>query len=494
MTRPVHIAALGVTLAGATVLAFFSGGYFDSARLGAALVAWVLVLVAAVAGWRLLPAGRGGRLALAGLALLTVWTAISLGWAPLSDPAAQALERLLLYLGALIAAAAVLRGPVARAWAEPALCAGVAIVIGYAVAGRLLPGLVHEAHSVTAAGRLEQPLTYWNAMGGLAALGLVLAVRLAGSRNRPALVRAAAAAAGPVLALGLYLSFSRGALAAFALGAVVLVALELTVEQVWALGVALVTGGCAAGVASALAAVRTLQGTAATREHQGAIMLAALIALGAAGGGAAWYLARRAGPRRVLPRPARTGIAVTALIAALFAGLVIYAATDTGSKQPLTGANPARLGSLQTNRYAYWRVALADGFAKHPVNGVGAGGFAAIWLRYRTLPERVRVAHSLYVETLSELGLVGLALLLVCYGGVAIAARGAQLGAPALAAGPIAALVTFAAHAAVDWDWEMPALTLVAVVLAGLLIASADPEELRPAGRRSPTVQEPVAA
>jgi hypothetical protein len=478
-------------LAGPTVLAFFAGGYFDAPRLTAALVAWALVLIATLSQPRPLPAARAGRLAIGGLALLTAWTAVSFAWAPLSDPAAQALERLLLYLGSLIVAAALLRGPAARDWAEPALAAGTLIVIGYGLLGRLLPGLIHEAHSITAAGRLEQPLTYWNAMGGLAAIGLVLTTRLAGTQTRPRALRAAATAGGVVLALGLYLSFSRGALAAFALGAVVLIALELTRAQLRALATVLLAGGCAAAVASALTGVRTLTGTLATREHQGAAMLGVLGALCALAATAQWFSVR---PARPLNRPSHTGKAVTSLIVALFAGLVIYAATDTGSKQALTGANPARLGSLQTNRYAYWRVALADGFAKHPVEGVGAGGFAAIWLRYRTIPERVRVAHSLYVETLAELGLVGFGLLVVCFVGVGAGARKVHRTAPATTAGAIAALVTFASHAAVDWDWEMPALTLVAIALAGLVLAAAEPGERIAQPAIGATVEEPVPA
>jgi hypothetical protein len=491
MIGATRIAALSLALAGPTVLAFFSGGYFDTARLAAALVAWALVLAAALTARRPLPAGQAGRVAIAGLALLAAWTAISFAWAPLSDPAAQAIERLLLYLGALIAASALLRGPGGQRWAEPVLAAGVTIVIGYGVAGRLVPGIITEAHSITAAGRLEQPLTYWNAMGALAAIGLILAIRLAGSRTRPPSIRSAAAATAPILALGLYLSFSRGALAAFALGAVVLVALELTVEQLSALAIALVTGGIAAGVASALTAVRTLQGA---REHDGLVMLVVLVVLSAGAAALQWSLARRATAPPKLRRPRHTGTAVTAVIVALFAGLVIYAATDTGSKQALTGANPARLGSLQTNRYAYWRVALADGFGHHPLNGVGAGGFAATWLRYRTIPERVRVPHSLYVETLAELGLVGFACLIAFFGGIAAAARRAYRTGPALAAGPIAALVTFAAHAAVDWDWEMPALTLVAIALAGMVIAGGDRPETARERDVNPAIQEPVAA
>lgn len=481
MTTVARTAALGLTLAGPTVLAFFTGGYFDSARLAAGVVAWALVLAAALAGRRALPTGRSGRLAILALALLTVWSAISFAWAPLSDPATQALERLILYLGALIGAAALLRGERARIWTEPALAAGATIVIGYALAGRLLPGLIHEAADVTALGRLEQPLTYWNAMGALAAMGLVLAVRIAGTPGRGRALRCGAAAASVALALGLYLTFSRGALAAFLLGAVVLVALQPTVPQLWALGTALLMGGVAAALASGLTGVRDLGGSLSAREHQGVEMLAALVLLGGLAAGTQWYRARRESrPIATLRRPRHTGAAVTALVVALFAGLVIYAATDKGGRLPASGANPARFGSLQTNRYAYWRVALTDGFVRHPLNGVGAGGFAVIWLRYRTIPEEVQVAHSLYVETLAELGLVGFVLLVTCFGSVAAAARRAYARAPVTAAGSIAALVVFATHAAVDWDWEMPALTLVALALAGSVIGIADGEEREP--------------
>ena len=93
---------------------------------------------------------------------------------------------------------------------------------------------------------------------------------------------------------------------------------------------------------------------------------------------------------------------------------------------------------------------------------------------HRTHAESVRDAHSLYLETAAELGLVGLAALLALLGGVAAAARRAR--APAATA----ALAAWAVHAGVDWDWELPALTLVAVLLAGRVIAAAEPEPERP--------------
>src|SRR3954468_12623502 len=109
MRRGVLLTAAAVLLAGPTVLAFQSGGYFDGPRFVATLVAWVLVLVVAVAAGRPIPASVPGRVAVAGVALIAVWTAISLTWAPLSESATDALVRLLLYVGALIAAAGLLR-------------------------------------------------------------------------------------------------------------------------------------------------------------------------------------------------------------------------------------------------------------------------------------------------------------------------------------------------------------------------------------------------
>ena len=90
------------------------------------------------------------------------------------------------------------------------------------------------------------------------------------------------------------------------------------------------------------------------------------------------------------------------------------------------------------------------------------------------IDETVRDAHSLELETFAELGLVGVALLAALLAGVGLSARAAHRVDPALAAGPAAALTAWAVHCAIDWDWEMPALTLVAVVLAGALLAGAD--------------------
>ena len=243
MRRAVLAVAAACLLLGPTVLAFFSGGFYSEPRLIAAIVAWVLVLALAVLGPAPLPRGRPGAAVLAGLGLLTAWSALSIGWAPLGGPAVESVQRLVLYLGALLLAIGVFRAaPLAVRAAEPVLAAGTAIVIGYGLAGRLLPGIVELSRSERAGGRLEQPITYWNGEGALAAIGLVLCARIAGDRGRPAWMRAAAAAAAAPLAAGVYLSYSRAALAVAVIGLVVVVAAAPSRTQIRAAAVVLVAG------------------------------------------------------------------------------------------------------------------------------------------------------------------------------------------------------------------------------------------------------------
>ena len=85
----------------------------------------------------------------------------------------------------------------------------------------------------------------------------------------------------------------------------------------------------------------------------------------------------------------------------------------------------------------------------------------------------MRDTHSLEFEVAAELGLVGLLALALMCGGMVASARRALAGDGPVAAGAAAALVVWFLHASIDWDWEMPALTLVAVSLAGLLLARA---------------------
>ncbi len=334
----------------------------------------------------------------------------------------------------------------------------------------MLPGLLHFSRSFSAYGRLEQPLTYWNAMGELAALGFVLCARIGGDATRARWLRVTAVAASAVLGLGLYLSFSRGALFACFAGLVVLAAIAPSREQLVSIGLCLVGGALAALSGSQFHSVTALVGSLSTRERQGAIVLGLVVVVVLAAAVGQWLVVRngRSAPIR-LPR-ATPAIAVGIICAGL--ALAIVAGAREKSSRPLSTSS-TRFVTLQSNRYDYWRVAMRA-FRHEPLRGIGAGSWAVYWIRYRTIDEFAQDAHSLPLQVMGELGLIGLALLAVFLAGIGLAARRAHRLAPVLSAGPIAAFVTYLAHAPLDWDWQMPAVTLVAIALAGTLLAQAE--------------------
>jgi hypothetical protein len=490
--RRIDLVLAAPVLLGPAVLAFAKGGYFDVPRLVAGVVACALVTVVAVREAR--PVPRSACLAVGGLAALTAWTGLSILWAPLAGAASDDFQRLLLYLFWFVAGLAVLQSPAVRRLVEPVLLAGIVAAALYGLSERLLPGVFSLEALPSADDRLAWPLTYWNAMGALTGMGLVLAAWIP-SR--------AASATAPVLGLACYLTFSRGALGATAAGLAVLLALSPTLAQLRRIGVVAGAAALAALATVPLSAVEAPGGSAG----QGAAMLAVLAVLAAA----AWWLTpagtapaadaaparraeppagpapSRAAPTSPLAAPARAAAptsppatlaparaaapplpalrwaAIGALVLALVVtGIAVTRVERTGSG-PAQGANPSRLVSAQSNRYEYWRVAVNE-FADAPLRGGGSGSFRTVWLRERPIDETVRDAHSLYIETAAELGVVGLLALVAFGAGIVSMAR----RSPA-AAGAIAALAAFAIHAGLDWDWEMPALTLVALTLAARL-------------------------
>jgi O-antigen ligase len=478
--RGALIAAGSALLAGPTALAFFSGGYFEGPRVWAGAGAWACVVVALVAGAPL-PRGREALLAIGGLGLLAGWTLLSILWAPIAGDAYAAAQIAMLYLGALIAAALLLGDRTLSRGVEPVLAAGTVIVICYGISERLLPGVLHFARSVSAQGRLEQPLTYWNAMGAVAAIGLVLCGALAGSADRPPVLRSLAAAAAAPMGLGLYISFSRGALFACVAGLVALIVAAPRREQLIGGGVVVLAAALAAIAAAPSHAVTGMAGSLAVREREGAITLGALVVIALAAGALALRVARRTRSARLrLPRHA--GWIATALVAVGLALAIVVGANETSGVSSQLGGGATRLATLQSNRYDYWSVALRA-FATSPLKGVGAGGWSVYWLRWRTVSEAAQDTHSLELQTLAELGVIGVALLASALAGVALAARRALTVTPA-AAGLIAAVVAYLAHSPLDWDWQMPAVTLTAVIAAGSLLAWCRPEQVEGAAVR----------
>jgi O-antigen ligase len=88
------------------------------------------------------------------------------------------------------------------------------------------------------------------------------------------------------------------------------------------------------------------------------------------------------------------------------------------------------------------------------------------------LAER-RDAGSVYLETLAELGVPGLAALLVAIGTILVGtvrrARGPDRRVYGVA---LAAIVLWTAHVGVDIGWKLPALTLWVFALAGLVLSA----------------------
>ena len=289
-------------LAGPTALAFFAGGYFQGARSWAGAGVWLAVLLGLAAGARL-PRSREALVTLTGLALLAAWALVSIVWAPVQNDAYQAGQIAMLYVGGLLASSLVLRGRAVAAAAELALAAGTLVVVGYGIAGRLLPGILHYAVVPAAEGRLNQPLTYWNALGELAAIGLVLFARIAGDVTRPrglrvaAVVRQCAARDRPVPG-----GLTRGAVRVLRGDRRArddrAAAREQLRAAVWTIAVAAV----ASAATSQLDGFASLQGTLAHQEPQGMIAFAIIVAVAALGGAGALVWAGEDDRPLALPR------------------------------------------------------------------------------------------------------------------------------------------------------------------------------------------------
>jgi O-antigen ligase len=155
---------------------------------------------------------------------------------------------------------------------------------------------------------------------------------------------------------------------------------------------------------------------------------------------------------RPIPKPLTAALAAGAAIAIALVAVAAASEEHRGLRL-LVGEN----------RPHYWRVAWRE-VEMNRLLGSGAGTFERYWLHYRTIGSFARDAHSLYLETLAELGPIGLVLLLVALGLPLALLRGRRDPLLATAAG---AYVAYLVHTGVDWDWELPAVTL-----AGLLCGS----------------------
>jgi O-antigen ligase len=137
-------------------------------------------------------------------------------------------------------------------------------------------------------------------------------------------------------------------------------------------------------------------------------------------------------------------------------------------------AHGARNESLLTisgnTRSDYWRVAWRE-YREHPWLGSGSGTFNVYWNRDRNTIYGSLDAHNLYLEVLAEQGPFGLLLLL---GALLLPFAGLVGTRPEpLRAAAAGAYLAFLLHAGIDWDWEMPAVTLSGLFCGGSLVVGA---------------------
>jgi hypothetical protein len=472
-------------------LGFNAGGYFPGATAVAALVLTQVLLV------RILQARHPFEgvapitlVAIAGLGLYAALTLASALWSHSTSRAVIEFDRAWLYLVVLVLFGTVRASPANLRWLIRGLVLGASIVCVAGLITRVLPDVWHTAPDVSNE-RLSFPVTYWNTLGLLATLGIVLAFHLTCSLAERRPVRVLAAAVLPLLAATLFFTFSRGAIAAGAVGLIVYVLvarprglLSGTLAVVPATAVLVLV----AYHANLLDTLNPTTPAAVSQGHRmalvagiavlvcGALRLLLALALDP-------RLRRSAGKSLIDPRAKRGALAgalVVALVAVLALGVPHAVANDWhrfigGAPTHGSGSNGDLRQRLtdpsNDGRTDLWRVAL-HAFSASPVHGSGAAMYQTLWDQKRPHFAYTINAHSLYLQAMAEFGLPGLLLLLIVVAativGLAMRARGNERS---LYGALLAAAVVWALHAGIDWDWEMPVVTLGFFAAAGLALS-----------------------
>jgi hypothetical protein len=448
------------TFAAVTWIGIANGGYFATewgwAALGFALLALLAILARERVG-----ISRLEWVAVLALGSLASWTLLSVVWSPSAAQPVLAFERTFVYVLALLAVLLVSTGK------------GSAVGL---VSGVLAGAVVVSADGVLAysgSGRLSAPIGYTNGIGILATIGMLVALGLAANAVGRH-TRALAFGAVPLLAATLHLTYSRGAWAALAVGICVAVLVDVRRLHLLAvLALALPTSAFAVVLASA---------------RPGPQLVVPVVMCSTVAVAIGWMLPgfeQRVRIGRRLRRLAAVVLAVATVVT-----LAAFVADAGGPVQllarlhhsftqplPVAGGDLDRrvLNTSSNGRVEYWRVAWHE-IEAHPVLGGGAGSFARFWQLLHPSGIEVQNAHNLYLETLAELGPVGLVLLLAAFAVPFAAARRAR-GQPVTTAGT-AAFAAFAIHAAVDWDFQLVAVTLGALFCAASVLVSARSDAL----------------
>jgi O-Antigen ligase len=490
--EPQHPAVTALMLLpGALVvfMGFNAGGFFPNAPALAVIVLAQVLLLRIVRAQR--PFDGIAPAALIAVGALALYAALTLASALWSHSAGRALiefHRVCLYLLALVLFATVRATASNLRWLLRGLALGTSVVCLAGLISRVAPDVWHTAPDV-ANERLSYPVTYWNALGLLAALGIILSFHLTCTLRELRPVRVLAAAALPLLAATLFFTFSRGAIAA---GAIALVVYMVVARPKALLSGVLATWPATAALiliayhANLLDTVDPTTPAAISQGHRVAVAAGVCAAVSA---GLRLLLENKLDPRlrRTTGRPwmsrgTRIGLIWCAAASAIAVALALGAprALEHDWSRFLSGAAPhgnqgdlrQRLTDPSNNgRSELWKVALR-GFSSAPVEGRGAGMYQTLWDRQRPRFAYTVNAHSLYLEAMAELGLAGLVALALLVGavlwGLAARARGPRRSVYGVL---LASAVLWALHAGVDWDWEMPVITLPFFAIAGVALS-----------------------
>jgi O-Antigen ligase len=444
----------------------------------------------------------------AGLLLaLAALSALSVIWSVQPDGSWQDAGRLFAYSGVFALAVLLARAAPAQ-WSAVlggALLAAV-IVCGYALLTKIFPDAVGAKQNYGPVyARLREPYGYWNAIGLAGALGAIGCMWLGARRAGHALLNVLAYPAMGLVLVTVLLAYSRGALAALVVG----LALWFCLVPLRLRGVAVLCAGAVGAAAvvawdfsqHALTTDNTPLAERVSAGHQlGVLLVAVLLALTAVGL-AVGFLTGRGAPSPVLRRrvgtvllslPVIAVIAVAGALAVshrgLFGSISHTAGTLTNPNAALPANGPGRLTAIGSVRARYWNEAL-EIFRDHPLLGVGAEGYETARLRYRTAIINVSHAHGFIVQTLADLGLAGLVVVLALLGSWLTAAgrathpfnrrwRGWRWrpvgGGESLYSAErvglltmVCLVATFGVHSFVDWTWYVPGLACTALLCAG---------------------------
>jgi hypothetical protein len=491
LSRLANAALLALPGALTAYFAFNAGGFFPETPAFVAIIL-VLVLVLRITTGENPFAGFSWPVAItaAALGVYCLWVLLSATW---SDAPARALiefDRAWLYLVALVLFGSVPRSSSALRWMLRGVALAMAAVLVAAFLTRTFPDefTFHPGLDPT---RLGWPLTYWNALGVMGGLAAVLCLHLAASLREPVPIRVIAAGALPVIGATTLLTFSRGGIAAGLVGLVVYALVGRPrglISAVIAAVPAGVVAVTAAYDATLLASDEPITAPVVAEGHDLGMLVGICCAAAAALRLALALLLDKRLLRFRLPPDRRPQIVRAAWAASAVLAVAALLALDvpdrigeqydrfveTRSLEAGIETRQRLTDPANTGRIDHWDVAL-DTFEKHELHGSGAGTYGASWLEGRPVENQLIVddAHSLYVETLAELGLVGLLLMAIVVAAVLAAFAPIRRGRDRpLYAALGAAGLAWAVHAGIDWDWEMPAVTAWFFCLGGAALAT----------------------